>query len=276
MNIIHAIVLGLVQGLTEFIPISSTAHLLIVPKLLGWGDPGAAASAVIQFGTLLAAIIYFFHDIVRLTGGFFRGLMTRRILADVDSREAWLVIIGTLPIVILGLAFKKHIESTFRGLWIVTTMVIIVAVLLLLAEVYAKRSQLKQFDQLTVADGVAIGIGQCLALIPGSSRSGSTIMTALFRRVDRPTAARYSFLLSIPAVGGAGMLELIKERHHLAQLGWTSILIAIAVAFISGYASIWFLINYLKRHTTYVFIYYRFALGALMIALLATGWLKAT
>ena len=276
MNIIHAIVLGLVQGLTEFIPVSSTAHLLIVPVLLGWGDPGAAASAVIQFGTLLAAIIYFFRDIVRLTGGFFRGLMTRRILADVDSREAWLVIIGTMPIVILGLAFKKHIESTFRGLWIVTAMMIIVAVLLLLAEVYAKRSQLKQFDQLTVADGAAIGIGQCLALIPGSSRSGSTIMTALFRRVDRPTAARYSFLLSIPAVGGAGMLELIKERHHLAQLGWTSIFIAIVVAFISGYASIWFLINYLKRHTTYVFIYYRFALGALMVALLATGWLKAT
>jgi len=276
MNIIHAIVLGLVQGLTEFIPISSTAHLEIVPVLLGWGDPGAAASAVIQFGTLLAAIIYFFRDIVRLTGGFFRGLMMRQPLADVDSREAWLVIIGTMPIVILGLTFKKHIESTLRGLWIVTAMVIIVAVLLLLAEVYAKRSQLKQFDQLTVADGVAIGIGQCLALIPGSSRSGSTIMTALFRRVDRPTAARYSFLLSIPAVGGAGMLELIKERHHLAQLGWTSILIAIAVAFISGYASIWFLINYLKRHTTYVFIYYRFALGAVMIALLATGWLKAT
>src|SRR5216684_389454 len=276
MNIIHAIVLGLVQGLAEFIPISSTAHLEIVPVLLGWGDPGAAASAVIQFGTLLAAIIYFFRDIVRLTGGFFRGLMTRQPLADVDSREAWLVIIGTLPIVILGLTFKKHIESTLRGLWIVTAMVIIVAVLLLLAEVYAKRAQLKQFDQLTVADGVAIGIGQCLALIPGSSRSGSTIMTALFRGVDRPTAARYSFLLSIPAVGGAGMLELIKERHHLAQLGWTSILIAIAVAFISGYASIWFLINYLKRHTTYVFIYYRFALGAVMIALLATGWLKAT
>src|SRR5258708_39891093 len=135
MNIIHAIVLGLVQGLTEFIPISSTAHLLIVPKLLGWGDPGAAASAVIQFGTLLAAIIYFFHDIVRLTGGFFRGLMTRRILSDVDSREAWLVIIGTMPIVILRLTFKQHIESTFRGLSILTAIVIVVALLPLLAAV---------------------------------------------------------------------------------------------------------------------------------------------
>lgn len=274
MNIVHAIVLGLIQGLTEFIPVSSTAHLEIIPVLLGWGDPGAAASAVIQFGTLLAAIIYFFRDIVRLTGGFFRGLMTRRPLADVDSREAWLVVIGTIPIAILGLALKKYIESTLRGLWIVTTMVIVVAVFLMIAEAYAKRAQLKGFDQLTVADSVAIGIGQCLALIPGSSRSGSTIMTALFRRVDRPTAARYSFLLSIPAVGAAGMLELIKERHHLAELGWTSILIAIAVAFVSGYASIWFLINYLKRHTTYIFIYYRFALGAVMIALLATGWLK--
>src|ERR1700674_375080 len=275
MSIVQAIVLGLIQGLTEFIPVSSTAHLEIIPVLLGWGDPGAAASAVIQFGTLLAAIIYFFRDIVRLTGGFFRGLMTRRPLADVDPRGGWLVITGPMPIVILGLAFKKHIESTLRGLWIVTAMVIIVAVLLLLAEVYAKRAQLKQFDQLTVADGVAIGIGQCLALIPGSSRSGSTIMTALFRRVDRPTAARYSFLLSIPAVGAAGMLELFKERHHLASLGWLSIIVSIVVAFVTGYASIWFLLRYLRTHTTHIFIYYRFALGAVMIALLVGGVLKA-
>src|SRR3954451_12220514 len=274
MSIIEAIVLGLVQGLTEFIPISSTAHILIVPSILGWGDPGAAASAVIQFGTLLAAIIYFFRDIVRLIAGFVRGLVSRRPLADTDSREAWLVIIGTIPIVILGLAFKKHIESTLRGLWIVTTMVIVVAILMLLAEIYARRAQLKEFDQLTVKDSVIIGLGQCLALIPGSSRSGSTIMTALFRRVDRPTAARYSFLLSIPAVGGAGVLELIKERHHLGTLAWNSIAGAIVVAFLSGYASIWFLMRYLRQHTTHVFIWYRLALGALMFALLFSGYLK--
>ena len=261
MTIIEAIVLGLVQGLTEFIPISSTAHLLIVPSILGWGDPGAAVSAVIQFGTLLAAIIYFFRDIVRLIAGFFRGLITRRPLADVDSREAWLVVIGTIPIVILGLLFKKHIESTFRGLWIVTTMVIVVAILMQIAEGYAKRRTLRGFDDMTVDDGVAIGLGQCLALIPGSSRSGSTIMTAIFRGIDRPTAARYSFLLSIPAVGGAGVLELFKERHALGALGWTPIAVAIVVAFISGYASIWFLIRYLRTHTTHVFIYYRYALG---------------
>ncbi len=274
MSLVEAIVLGLVQGLTEFIPVSSTAHLEIVPVLLGWGDPGAAASAVIQFGTWIAALIYFAGDIVRLVGGFFRGLTTRRVLEDTDSREAWLVIIGTIPIVILGLLLKKHIESTFRGLWIITTMVIVVAILLWLAELYAKRQQLRSFEQLNVTDAIAIGFGQCLALIPGSSRSGSTIMAALFRGVDRPTAARYSFLLSIPAVGAAGFLELFKERHHLAQLGWTAIVVSVVISFITGYASIWFLIRYLKTHTTSIFIYYRLALGAVMIVLLASGYLK--
>ena len=274
MSIIEAIVLGLVQGLTEFIPISSTAHLEIVPVLLGWGDPGAAASAVIQFGTWIAAVIYFFKDILRLIRGFFRGLISRRPLAETDSREAWMVIVGTIPIVLLGLLLKKHIESTFRGLWVITTMVIVVAILMDVAERWAKRQELRTFERMNVADGMIIGLGQCLALIPGSSRSGSTIMTALFRNIDRPTAARFSFLLSIPAVGGAGFLELFHERHHLGQLGWTPILISIAVAFVSGYASIWFLLRYLKSHTTHVFIYYRFALGAVMIVLLMTGYLR--
>src|SRR5947208_3920462 len=271
MSITEAIILGLVQGLTEFIPVSSTAHLEIVPVLLGWGDPGAAFSAVVQFGTWIAALIYFAKDVVRLAGGFFRGLATRRPLEDTDSREAWLVIIGTIPIVVLGLLLKKHIESTFRGLWIVTTMVIVIAILLWFAELYAKRRQLRTFDQMNVKDAVAIGLGQCLALIPGSSLSGSTIIAAVFRGVDRPTAARYSFLLSIPAVGGAGFLELFHERHHLAQLGWTPIAVSIAVAFVAGYASIWFLMRYLRTHTTFIFIYYRFALGAVMIALLTSG-----
>ncbi|PYQ52503.1 MAG: undecaprenyl-diphosphatase UppP [Acidobacteria bacterium] len=271
MRLEEAVVLGLVQGLTEFIPVSSTAHLEIVPVLLGWGDPGAAASAVIQFGTWVAALIYFARDIIRLTAGFFRGLMTRRLFDDTDSREAWLVIIGTIPIVIFGLLLKKHIESTFRGLWIVTTMVIVVAILLELAELYARRQQLRSFEQLNLMDAIAIGFGQCLALIPGSSRSGSTIMAALFRGVDRPTAARYSFLLSIPAVGAAGFLELFKERHHLGEMGWTAIVVSIVLAFISGYASIWFLLRYLKTHTTSIFVYYRLALGAVMVALLLGG-----
>jgi undecaprenyl-diphosphatase len=275
MSIIEAIVLGLVQGLTEFIPVSSTAHLEIVPVVLGWGDPGAAFSAVIQFGTWIAALIYFSGDIIRLIGGFFHGLATRRIMEDTDSREGWLVILGSLPIAVLGLLFKKHIESTLRSLWIVTAMVIIVAILLLVAEAWASKRQLRSFEQLNVKDALAVGFGQCLALIPGSSRSGSTIMAALFRSIDRPTAARYSFLLSLPAVGAAGFLELFKERHHLAVIGWTPVIVGIAVAFVSGFASIWFLINYLKHHTTGVFIYYRFALGAVMIALLVSGYIKA-
>jgi undecaprenyl-diphosphatase len=271
LTIIQAIVLGLVQGLTEFIPISSTGHLEIIPILLGWGDPGAAASAVIQFGTWFAALAYFWRDCVRLAVGFFRGLFTRKIFSDPDSRDAWLVIIGTVPIVILGLVLKDQIESTFRGLWVVTTMVIVVAILMWIAEGYAKRAQLKTFEELTIGDAVAVGLGQCLALVPGSSRSGSTIMTALFRKIDRAAAARYSFLLSIPAIGGAGLLQLVKEREHLAALGWTSIAVAIIVAFLSGYASIWFLLRYLRTHTTMVFIYYRLVLGVVMIALLLSG-----
>src|SRR5204862_1618273 len=136
------------------------------------------------------------------------------------------------------------------------------AILMAIAEAYARRRLLRTFDELSVAAAVAIGLGQCLALVPGSSRSGSTIMAALFRGIDRPTAARYSFLLSIPAVGGAGLLELFHERHHLASLGWTPILVAIVVSFVTGYASIWFLIRYLKTHTTRIFIWSRFALGA--------------
>jgi undecaprenyl-diphosphatase len=274
MSILEAIVLGLIQGLTEFIPISSTAHLEIIPMLLGWGDPGAAASAVIQFGTWTATLIYFAGDIVRMVRGFFIGLANRRPLASTDSREAWLVVIGTIPIVILGLLLKKYVESTFRGLWIIATMVIVVAILLELSELYVRHRQLRSFQQLNVTDAVVVGLGQCLALIPGSSRSGSTIMAALFRGIDRPTAARYSFLLSIPAVGAAGFLELFKERHHLAQLGWTAIIVSIVVAFISGYASIWFLLRYLKAHTTSIFVYYRIALGLIMIVLLAGGWLR--
>ncbi len=276
MTILQAIVLGLVQGLTEFIPISSTAHLEIVPILLGWGDPGAAASAVIQFGTWLAALIYFFGDVVRLTKGFFRGLVARRAFADADSRAAWLVIIATIPIVIMGIVLKKHIESTFRGLWVVTSMVIGVAILLILAEAYARRRQLRGFEQLDVGDAIAIGLGQCLALVPGASRSGSTIMASLFRGIDRAAAARFSFLLSIPAIGAAGAFELYHERHHLVQLGWMPILVAIVVAFISGWASIWFLLRYLRTHTTHIFIWYRLALGAVMIALLASGWLAGS
>jgi undecaprenyl-diphosphatase len=275
MSLLQAIVLGLVQGLTEFIPVSSTAHLKIIPELLGWGDPGAAASAVIQFGTVIAAIIYFARDIIRIAVGFFRGLFTRRFMQDPDFADAVYVIIGTIPIVILGLLLKKTIETTFRSTWIVTFMIIFVAILLQVSERYATRRGFRDESDFNVKDAAAMGLGQCLALIPGASRSGSTLMTAFFRRIPREKAARFSFIMSLPAIAGAGFLELFSEKQHLAELGKVPIVVAIIVAFISGWASIWFLLRYLRTHSTYVFIYYRYALGALMIVLLATGYLKA-
>jgi undecaprenyl-diphosphatase len=271
MSIIEAIVLGLVQGLTEFIPISSTGHLKIVPELLGWGDPGAAASAVIQFGTILAVIIYFFRDMVRLTAGFFRGVATRRPMADRDSREAWYVILATIPIVVFGVLLKDQIETVFRSTWVVTFMLVFVAALLQVAEHYAKRRGFRPAEEFNLRDAMAMGFGQCIALVPGASRSGSTIMSALFRRVSHEYAARFSFIMSIPAITGAGVFELISEREHLASIGTTPIVVSIVVAFISGWASIYFLLRYLRRHTTHIFIYYRYALGAVMAALLFAG-----
>jgi undecaprenyl-diphosphatase len=274
MSILEAIVLGLVQGLTEFIPISSTGHLKIVPELLGWGDPGAAASAVIQFGTILAVIIYFFRDIIRLTVGFFRGLITRRPFADEDSREAWFVIFATIPVIVLGVLLKDLIHGAFRGTWVITIQLISIAILMQVAEAYARNRGFRTREDFNAKDAWIMGFGQCIALIPGSSRSGSTIMTALFRRVTHDYAARFSFLMSIPAITAAGLYELVSEREHLATIGTTPILVAIVVAFISGWASIFFLLRYLRSHTTHVFIYYRYALGLVLAVLLLTGYVK--
>src|ERR1041384_2026185 len=221
MSITEAIVLGLVQGLTEFIPISSTGHLKLVPELLGWGDPGAAASAVIQFGTIPAVVLYFFRDSGPLTVGFFRGLITRKPFADDDSREAWYVIFATIPVVILGVLLKDFIHGVFRGTWIITFQLVFIAVLMQVAEGYARRRGFRAKEEFNAKDAWLMGAGQCIALIPGSSRSGSTIMTALFRRVPHDYAARFSFIMSIPAITAAGVYELISEREHLGTLGTT-------------------------------------------------------
>jgi undecaprenyl-diphosphatase len=274
MSIIEAIVLGLVQGLTEFIPISSTAHLKLVPELLGWGDPGAAASAVIQFGTILAVILYFSRDILRLTAGFFRGLIARKPFGDPDSAEAWYVIIATVPIIVLGVLLKDLIHGVFRSTWVITFQLISIAILMQVAERYALKRGFRAREDFNAKDAAAMGLGQCIALIPGSSRSGSTIMTALFRRVPHDYAARFSFVMSIPAITAAGIYELFSEREQLATVGTTPMIVAIVVAFISGWASIYFLIRYLRTHTTHVFIYYRYVLGAIMCGLLLAGIAK--
>ncbi len=274
MSILQAIVLGLVQGLTEFIPVSSTGHLKLVPQLLGWGDPGAPVSAVIQFGTILAVIIYFARDILRLIVGFVRGLVRRQMFADPDSREAWFVIFGTIPIVVIGLLLKHQIETVFRSTWIMAFQLVFIAILMQISEKFALTRGVRAPEDFNAKDAWAIGFGQCIALIPGSSRSGSTLMTALFRRIPHATAARFSFIMSIPAVSAAGLLELVSERDHLAVIGWSPIIVAIIVAFISGILAIHYLLRYLRTHTTHIFIYYRYVLGAVMAALLFTGYLK--
>jgi len=271
VSILEAIVLGLVQGLTEFIPISSTAHLKIVPVLLGWGDPGAAASAVIQLGTVAAVIIYFFRDIVRIALAWFRGLVIGKPFAHEDSRLGWYIIIGSIPIVVLGILFKNFIETTARSLWIIAFSLVFVAVLLMIAEKYAARFEARTIQDLNMRDAVAIGFGQAMALIPGMSRSGSTIMTSLFRKFTREAAARFSFLLSIPAITGAALFQMREQWDHLGTVGWTPILVATVVAFASGWASIWFLLRYLRTHTTAVFIWYRIALAVVLAGLLAAG-----
>lgn len=274
MTLLEAIVLGLVQGLTEFIPVSSTAHLRLVPALLGWRDPGAAASAVIQLGTLLAVVVYFAGDCWRMTTGFVRGLLTRRPFADADSRLAWYVGLGTVPIVVVGLAFKDFIRSGARGLWVISVALVALALLLWLAEAMSTRRLLRPMGEMTLKDAIAMGLGQTIALIPGCSRSGSTIMTGLFIGLNREAAARFSFLLSIPAILGSGIFELVDEWHHLAALGWTPIAVSIAVSALSGWASIWFLLRFLRTHTTHVFIWYRIALGLVMMLLLSRGVLS--
>jgi undecaprenyl-diphosphatase len=274
MTIFEAIVLGLVQGLTEFIPISSTGHLKLVPELLGWGDPGPAISAVIQFGTILAVIIYFFRDIIRLTVGFFRGLIARKPFGDADSREAWYVIFATIPIVVVGVLLKDLIEGVFRSTWVITFQLVFIAILMQVAEAYAKRRGIRPREDFNAKDAWIIGAGQCIALIPGSSRSGSTIMTALFRRVSHDYAARFSFVMSIPAITAAGVFQLVDAKAELATIGATPIMVGIVVAFFSGWASIHFLLRYLRTHTTHIFIWYRYVLGAVMAVLLMMGYVK--
>lgn len=272
MNFVQATVLGVVQGLTEFLPISSSAHLLIVPRLLGWKDPGAAFTAVIQLGTMLAVLLYFRRDIARITMTWLRSLTNRKLRRHLDARMGWYIGLGTIPISILGLAFDKVIEGPARNLWINASMLIVMGVLLMVAE-WAGR-QKRAVGDLNLRDGLLIGGFQCLALIPGSSRSGSTITGGLFLGYTREAAARYSFLLSIPAVVLSGLFELRKVGGGGIPVAGTAV--ATAVSFVVGYASIAWLLKYLVRHSTLLFVYYRVALGGVLIGLLAAGALAAT
>jgi undecaprenyl-diphosphatase len=287
MTLLQAILLGIVQGLTEFIPVSSTAHLVLASRVMNLSltpEQLTSSIAVIQLGTLVAVIVYFLGDIWHITRAFVRDhlLLLKNGRRDQFNRTnsnsrlsheawlGWLVIIGSIPVAVFGLAFKKQIEGTFtKNLWVIATMMIVVAVLLAIAEFVGKKQ--RRMQELGVGDALAVGFAQCLALIPGSSRSGSTIMAGLFAGETRETAARFSFLLSMPAVAASGLLELKQALHLLPHDSLITLLLGTIVSAIVGYASIWFLLRFLRTHTTGVFIGYRLIVGVAILIMLFNG-----
>ena len=271
MSVFEAIVLGITQGLTEFLPISSTAHLRIVPAFAGWGDPGAAFTAVVQLGTMAAVLLYFRKDLIRIAEGWLAGLRRPELRGELDSRLGWYLILATIPIGIFGLAFKDQIESGARNLELIASMLIVVGFVLLAAESVA--TQERNLEQVNTRDGVIIGLAQAVALIPGTSRSGATIAAGLFRGLDRASAARFSFLLSVPAVVLSGLFELrniVTGKEH-QKAGAFALVVATVLAFVVGYISIAWLLRFLVTHTTKVFVAYRVALGVIVLALAIPG-----
>ncbi len=267
MSAFEAIVLGLVQGLTEFLPISSSAHLRIVPALVGWDDPGAGFTAVIQLGTMAAVLLYFRHDLWRIAIAWLRELRVPFRRRSHDANLGWFIILGTIPISIFGVVFKDEIESGARDLYLIGSALILFSFVMLLAERVGAHQ--RQLADLNVRDGMFIGVAQALALIPGISRSGATISAGLFRNFDRGAAARYSFLLSVPAVVLSGLFELREIGNDGASAAATAI--ATVAAFVSGYAAIAWLLRYLAAHTLEIFVAYRIPLGAVVLVLAATG-----
>ncbi len=280
MTYFEAIILGIVQGATEFLPVSSSAHLRIVPALAGWKDPGPAFTAVIQLGTLVAILGYFWSDVLRIVTAWTRELFGRTYWQSLDARMGWMVIIGTVPIVAAGLAFKKLIKDDARSLWVIAIMLIVVGLLMLAAELFAWRRRqttpAHDMEHVHLGDAVTVGLAQALALVPGTSRSGVTITAGLFRGLTREAAARFSFLLSLPAVFAAAMHQLIQERQALlgSHDDVMYLLVATVVSGIVGYLSIAILLAYVRNHATTVFVVYRLLLAGLLIALLVGGQLQ--
>ena len=270
---LQAIVLGISQGLTEFLPISSTAHTLVVSRLLGWPDPGAAFTAVTQVGTELAVVIYFRNDIARILKAWFSSLTKADQRSNPDAKMGWYVIVGTIPIGVAGLAFKSSIETTARNLWLVAASLIFMGVLLGLADRFAKHT--KSEADLNTKNAILFGLGQAMALIPGVSRSGATITAGLAMGYKRDVAARYSFLLAIPAVFASAALtagDIASDDF----VNWPATIVATIVAFVVGFMVIAGLMKYLQTRTFMPFVVYRIVLGSVLIVLLATGVLSAT
>lgn len=275
MSIFEAIILGIVQGLTEFLPISSTGHLTLTGKLMNLisedhPEQWTAFIAVIQLGTLLAVLVYFWKDLINITKDFIHDNLIKPVKyaeQKLNSKLGWLIIIGTIPVVIIGLAFKDAIEGALtKNLYVISASLIVLALILALAEKIAKFR--KDVDNITIFDSIIIGIAQALSLIPGSSRSGTTITAGLFVGLKREAAARFSFLLSIPAVFASGALQLYEVLKFIDQTMAVNIIVTTVVSGISGYLAIDFLLKFLRKNTTFIFVFYRMALGIFILILL--------
>jgi undecaprenyl-diphosphatase len=273
VNWFQAVVLGVIQGLTEFLPISSSGHLLIFSQLLGWEDPGAAFTAVTQIGTETAVIIYFWNDIRRIITKWLGQFRDAGLRSDPDVRMGWLVIVGSLPIGILGFVFQNSIETVARNLYLVATTLIVFGLVLGLADRIGRKT--KELEDLTWRDGIIYGFWQALALIPGVSRSGASISGGLFLGYSREAATRYAFLLAIPAVMASGLYELLDIGSDTAA-SWGPTILATVIAFVVGYSVIAWLLRYLNTGSYMPFVIYRIALGTLVFALLGAGVLTSS
>ncbi|MGP5700910.1 undecaprenyl-diphosphate phosphatase [Glutamicibacter arilaitensis] len=274
MNWFEAAFLGLIQGLTEFLPISSSAHLRIVGELLpNAQDPGAAFTAITQLGTETAVIVFFWRDIVRIIGAWCKALVGKIPHSDPDAKMGWLIIIGSIPIAVLGLLLEDYIDTNFRSLWIVATTLVVFGLILAIADHYGKQQ--RTLEKLTVKHGIFYGLAQAMALIPGVSRSGGTITAGLLMGYTREAAARYSFLLAIPAVYASGLYKLVKSFdepgvYTLAQTG-----VATAVAFVVGFLIVGWFLKFVSNRSYSFFVWYRILLGLALFVALGLGWMAA-
>ncbi len=276
MSWLQVVVLSVVQGLTEFLPISSSAHLAIASRVFFGADAGASFTAVSQLGTEAAVLVYFARDIVRILKAWFDGVLVKSHRDNADYRMGWYVIIGTIPIVVLGLVFKDAIRSEVRNLWVVATAMLVFSAVIAAAEYFGKQD--RHAEQLTWRDGLLVGMAQCLALVPGVSRSGSTISAGLFLGLDRALSARFGFLLAIPAVFASGLFSLPDAFHPVTE-GMSAtgpqLLVSVITTFLIGYAAISWLLRFLTHHAMYWFVGYRVVLALTVMALLATGVVAA-
>jgi len=283
MSWFESLILGLVQGLTEFLPVSSSAHLRLTAAFAGWDDPGAAFTAITQLGTETAVLIYFRRDVGRIVTAWFRSLTNKAMRGDHDAQMGWLVIVGSIPIGVLGVTLKDQIEGPFRDLRVTATMLIVMGVVIGVADRLAARDetggkhraakQRKGLEDLNVKDGLLYGACQAMALVPGVSRSGATISGGLFMGYTREAAARYSFLLAMPAVLASGTFEL-KDAAAEGHVSWGPTIFATVIAFAVGYAVIAWFMKFISHKSFMPFVWYRIALGIVIIALVATGGLS--